>query len=246
LLVVIAIIAILAAMLLPALGKAREAGRRSVCQNQQKQLGISMQLFLDENEDYYPTTTYFTGSGHMVTWDDLLAGYDGRELTQAAMNLTKFSKSDTARHVLYRCPSDPFESTLDRVRRSYALNRGYPPGVHPNNAAKYRGVSRTGLANAAAWSLSQTQMSKPEESIVLLEAHDANNQMGNRVRAAISAERVQGFQLNVDYWNHGFQRSNYLMADGHLEYLTFEETYLGVRPAWSDSNETNTMWDCRK
>ena len=54
LLVVIAIIAILAAMILPALGTAQEMGRRASCLNNNKQLGLSVLLFLDENEGLYP------------------------------------------------------------------------------------------------------------------------------------------------------------------------------------------------
>ncbi|MCH7959393.1 MAG: DUF1559 domain-containing protein [Candidatus Hydrogenedentes bacterium] len=59
LLVVIAIIGILAAILLPALARARESARRSSCANNLKQMGLVMKMFANDNKGGFPDPGWY-------------------------------------------------------------------------------------------------------------------------------------------------------------------------------------------
>ncbi len=71
LLVVIAIIAILAAMLLPALTRAKEAGRRTVCRSNLRQLYLGAANYYADADGTLPTTPYMTSWGNSGSGDQV-------------------------------------------------------------------------------------------------------------------------------------------------------------------------------
>src|SRR6185312_15510828 len=83
LLVVIGIIAVLIAILLPALGKARESSIRIKCASNLRQIGIAAMNYAAENKGILPDVR--TANPHYVVQRSTQTWWDGRQLWQKYM-----------------------------------------------------------------------------------------------------------------------------------------------------------------
>ena len=72
LLVVVAIVALLAAILLPVFNKARDSAKTSSCQNNLRQIGIAMELYASDYRGIYPSSY---AASKNCTWSDGAAQY---------------------------------------------------------------------------------------------------------------------------------------------------------------------------
>jgi len=123
LLVVIGIIAILAALLMPALNKAREKAMQTDCVNNNKQLAAAIMLYASDNRGSFPHCT--NGS-----WG---AGKEGGWVYYNAFPCPSKGQFDVTRGTLfsyvnskkvYTCKSDRTKNTL-----SYGMNSDCDPGL---------------------------------------------------------------------------------------------------------------------
>jgi prepilin-type N-terminal cleavage/methylation domain-containing protein/prepilin-type processing-associated H-X9-DG protein len=82
LLVVIAIIAVLSALLLPTLSRSREEAQSTACKGQLHQIGMALQMYVQDNGWYPPLAQRYT---HTLCFDRLLP-YDPVSWTNASWN----------------------------------------------------------------------------------------------------------------------------------------------------------------
>ncbi len=152
LLVVVAIISVLIALLLPALGAARQHARRAKCAANARQLVTAMRLYLDDNSGRFPIIRNYPNPSDPLFDPNLATTFAGRRGANAVFRrprvLNKYLSMDmdissSSRAGVFQCPCDvgiadyrpsAFESVGDSYRFNEFLVGGFvrlPSSGHP-------------------------------------------------------------------------------------------------------------------
>jgi len=216
LLVVIAIIAILAGMLLPALGRAKSKAQGAGCSSNLRQLQLGWHLYGYDHRDAVPPF-YYSIPNYPLRQDDRPAAYtfgswiNGNGWADATPSNLQSSLSFTYTPALgtYRCPGD---RSKVRDQRKVLRNRSYAVswwmGMHPDPTDPF---------HPTRWHR-QDNILRPGPSQAFVHVDEHENSVG-----------IPVFQLNrpdrdPDPWNwysfpavrHG-GAGNLSFADGHVE-----------------------------
>jgi prepilin-type N-terminal cleavage/methylation domain-containing protein/prepilin-type processing-associated H-X9-DG protein len=231
LLVVIGIIAILAALLLPVLSNAKAHARSTVCKNHLHQMGLALNMYVDEHQGRYPYGIYpkgpSTGWSSSSYWYATLLPYYPVPWTNPA----------------YHCPGYTGQ-ILDyaRGRDIYGPSGSYAYNALGVGSGKTRYTGGLGLGMGMVThrgpSASEAQVKVPSEMFSIGESRigESRNSKGKRTRGGdwlLICGYLRGEENNFEA-RHG-KNYNQLFCDGHVS---------AMKP-WVLFNPTNTarMWN---
>jgi len=226
LLVVVAIIAILAALLLPALSKAKDKAKSVSCANTLKQIGVAFQLYASDNGEYltpFLMQAYVVnGMGAYWTW--MLAPYlTSQSVSQfQAVSVGPPEKSPR----VYLCAGEPAKSpTTDfqYVWGDYSLNytlTGYLPS--PPSSSTVAGQKLSSIK-------------RPTESFVLADGNSSSAQIASGAIGSVGHIDPASGACEVAFRHHG--GANVLYADGHVAWAK-----RGLLPVAKDPVDPYIVW----
>lgn len=124
LLVVISIIALLLAIIMPALSKARDLARRNVCKSNLHQIGVALIMYANENKNKYPYGTMYNFPFASIQTHSLAASVSVKSVV-AGLALCPYISNDTR---IFLCPGNTVVKKLgwyDTYRDGYLSEDGY-------------------------------------------------------------------------------------------------------------------------
>jgi prepilin-type N-terminal cleavage/methylation domain-containing protein len=147
LLVVIGIIAVLVAMLLPALQKAKEAANLTACQSNLRQIGIAVIAYAQSNREWLPPADA-TNNTHAYIGRSYGTTFGWTRRLAADKYLSASPESQKARSDVFFCPNDTVSTLL--------LNSDGTPADIPAGVSSYRMIWTRGATNTDGTSLGGT------------------------------------------------------------------------------------------
>jgi hypothetical protein len=228
LLVVLGIIAVLIAILLPVLRRARMAAQRTACQNNVRQLFMGVSLYCDHNHDWYPTAAHASGGGHLQYPDDWVWWEANRNIDDSPIARYFNVRGERLKNLL-RCPADSFEGRTEIP----GINSGQGPYLYSYGINMGVGTNSSPPLNF--WRTKRAHWRRPSEKILFTEDLDApplyyvaavwgyTARLTHRHGLAISRKRGAVMGVNVSA----------VFMDGHVQAIDEDFSY-DNRQIWSD------------
>ena len=222
LLVVIAIIAILAAILFPVFGRARENARRSSCQSNLKQIGLGVIQYTQDYDEMMPPARN-TAPYNNAPWHVLVQPYiKSYQLFKCPSNT-----SNTDTDPLQGTPSTLVTPNIPAIGRSYMANGGGGEGTGGNDFGGTRPYRLNAGVAIANFNFPATTISVHEQ------------QGGEAEPFSFDTSKLTGNTgtLKYAFTNH-LTTTNFLFIDGHVKALKPLATISSTTNMWTNDNTT--------
>ena len=218
LLVVISIIAVLAAMLMPAIALVRNNARGTVCKSNLRQFALAYSNYINDNDAFWPTDW----------WNQQLTPYVENE----SGPITPTTMSVAATYKLARCPATPKRtSTGAELGLTYAYTGQYYDGGTTGDPLKYL-FAWVNWAVPNPPRISDAQIVQRTQKVVLSEGwDDTNYSLG---QASWGKSQV----CNQVVRRAHATGSNVLCADGHVQLIAMPSIALFAQDNWYG----DSMW----